>query len=126
MRAALRWMQESGQTELGLRLAGALRWYWQLRGRLSEGRTWLEGLLATQESSEGRAGGVPACVRAKALNGASVLACMQGDLRRATELATRSLALFRVEDDESGVAAALASLGNAAHAQGNYKPTFRS
>jgi predicted ATPase len=119
LRAALRWARESGRTELGLRMAGALEGYWRLRGYLSEGRTWLEELLATRAASTGAP--VGACVQARALNAAATLAWMQGDLRSAEELAAESLTLFRPAGDTPGVARALATLGKAAHAHGDYK-----
>ena len=47
LRAALRWSQEqSGDEEIGLRMAGALAWFWEIRGHLTEGRTWLEQTLS--------------------------------------------------------------------------------
>jgi predicted ATPase/DNA-binding SARP family transcriptional activator len=46
LRAALAWSLESEEVEAGLRLAGALRWFWFVRGCMSEGREWLEGMLS--------------------------------------------------------------------------------
>ena len=47
LQAALAWSSsEHGDTEIGLRLAGALSPYWYLHGSLREGRTFLEALLA--------------------------------------------------------------------------------
>ena len=46
IRAALAWSFESGQVELGLRLAGALVRFWSIRGLMTEGRRWLTEALA--------------------------------------------------------------------------------
>jgi predicted ATPase len=46
LRAVLRWAAQSGALEVGLRLAGLVYWFWMQRGHLSEGRRWLEDLLA--------------------------------------------------------------------------------
>lgn len=39
--AALHWALTGGDTELALRLAGALTLFWRMRGSLSHGRQWL-------------------------------------------------------------------------------------
>lgn len=46
LRAALAWAAESGETEVGLRIAAALWVYWLWRGHGREGRDHLERLLA--------------------------------------------------------------------------------
>lgn len=58
--------------ERGLRIAAALLPFWELRGRLSEGRRWLELTLS-------RSLGASSVDRAKALMAASQLAATQGD-----------------------------------------------
>src|SRR5262249_39694289 len=46
LRAALRWTLDVGEILLGLRLGGALGRFWDIRSFLSEGRDWLDCLLA--------------------------------------------------------------------------------
>ncbi len=56
IRVALAWSIESGQVELGLRLAGALVRFWSIRGLMTEGRRWLSAALAASEGvAAGRA-----------------------------------------------------------------------
>jgi non-specific serine/threonine protein kinase len=118
VRAVLRWAQAGGEQETGLQLAGAVWRFWAVRGYLSEGRSWLEGLLAQVEAQE--TGSVAPAVRAKALDGASNLAYRLGDHARATVLHEESLALCREMDDKQSIAASLLHLGNVAWAQGDY------
>lgn len=51
LRAVLQWPTEGGALEVGLRIASALRQLWNIHGYLSEGRGWLERLLAVAESN---------------------------------------------------------------------------
>jgi len=108
LRAALRYTQERGEVQLGLRLAGALWQFWYVRGHLSEGRMWLT------ESLSG--GGVvePSLERAKVLSGVGTLAFYQGDYASARAFHEESLALRRVLKDSWGVAGSLHDLGNVA------------
>ena len=46
VRAALAWVRDSGESVIGLRLAEALWQFWRSYGYISEGRVWLEQLLA--------------------------------------------------------------------------------
>ncbi len=113
LRAALRCALDAGSGETALRLASALWAFWLARGYLGEGRRWLEEALAT-------GGRASAPVRARALNGAGVLAHYQGDYAHAEELCTESLALYRRAGDERGVASALCGLALAARTRGDY------
>jgi hypothetical protein len=55
LRAALDWSDESGNRELGLRLATALGGYWCARGRVAEGRDRLEQVQRTHPEMPPRA-----------------------------------------------------------------------
>jgi tetratricopeptide (TPR) repeat protein len=127
-RAALGWAQARGEAELGLRLANALAGFWYFRGYFTEGRAWLEGLLALPPRAVGAGGdaasapGVSAQARALALSAASNLARVQGDGERALAAAEEALALAR--DQQAGWAAwvagtALHLLGQSAWDQGD-------
>ncbi len=142
LRAALRWTRDHGRPSDALRLAAALWRFWYVRGHLSEGRAWLESLLAATRDGAVIAvpGAVPAeasgddgasdgmvqgavsepGVRAKALTGAAVLANVQGDYVGATALCTEGLSLYRALGDRRGMAGALNLLGNVAENQGDY------
>ena len=110
LRAALAWARRQREVALGLRLAGALARFWVLRGHLSEGREWLEGLLALEAADQATRGAgrttstdeavpvpgrVPGRVWAKALFGAGELATYQQDFSRAVPLLEQSLTLAR-------------------------------
>ena len=106
-RAALTWAAREGEAELELRLAGALRGFWRIRGHLSEGRKWLEGALS-------RPAGQSAPARAKALYAASVLALRQGDHATAAGLAREGLEMYEEIEDSAGAARVLHVLGSVA------------
>src|SRR5262249_57408150 len=72
IRAALAWSFESGQVELGLRLAGSLVRFWSIRGLMTEGRRWLTEALAAST-------GVAPGVLGKAYFAAGYAALGQGD-----------------------------------------------
>ena len=65
---ALAWTIETGETQLGLRLAGSLNFLWQISGSLSEGPAWLGQLLALPGANE------PTAARAQVLVVAARLA----------------------------------------------------
>jgi non-specific serine/threonine protein kinase len=96
LRAALEWSRGREESEATLRLAAALGRFWWRRGYRSEGRAWLEGVLAKES-------GVSVSVKARALHGAGVLAWVQGDFNRATVLFEESIALSRMTGDKQGI-----------------------
>jgi non-specific serine/threonine protein kinase len=114
LRAVLRWAIESQAAETGLRLAGALRQFWSVRGYYSEGRDWLARLLALAGPSE------RTTVRAKALLGAGALAYHQGDYASVRTFWEESLAIQRELQDRQGVANLLNNLGVVTQVQGDY------
>jgi non-specific serine/threonine protein kinase len=113
LRAALAWARDQRRAEEGLRLAGALWRFWDMRGYFDEGRTWLEAALASGE------GGAPA-VRARALNGAGYLSYLQGDFEHATALHEAALTLARGIGDKQIIASSLNYLGRVVETQGEY------
>src|SRR5262249_12954277 len=113
LRAALSWARAQRQTALGLRLAGALAHFWWLHGHLSEGRGWLESLLALTVP-----GDVPVALHARVLHGAGLLASAQGDFVRAVLLLEQALALYQECGNVGGAGRGLNSPGGAAFDQG--------
>ena len=82
IRVALEWALERNP-QVGLQLAASLRWFWQSRGSLTEGRRWLRDSLAHFEalpSVEGEAGRGRLALRAKGLAAAGTMAFAMGEL----------------------------------------------
>jgi len=122
LRAALQWAWEAQDVERGLRLAGALWYFWYVRGYLSEGRAWLErALTAAALGALGAPGAptVPAGAHALACDGAAILAYGQNDHARAATLFERALTLYEQAGDRGGRAAVLGRLGLVALEQGD-------
>lgn len=113
LRSALAWGLGQGDRCQSLRIAGALGWFWVLRGYVAEARTWTNRLLA---------GGVEACGpadRAAAAYSAAILAWKQGDHADARLLADESIRGHRALDDARGLALALAAAGLVAISEGD-------
>ncbi len=114
LRSALAWSSgEGGDAVAGLRIAGALWWFWSVRGYPGEGRGWLTSLLAAALDAS------PAS-RAKALGAAGALAREQGDYESAHALQQESLAIWRESGDRRGIASALSSMGSLARMRSDY------
>ena len=107
LRAALRWAIDTADYVTALRFGRALTLFWFFHGHFSEGRRWLEAVLATDRPEL-----VP--LRPWALNGAGVLACFQGDFPYARVCFAESIELARGLGDEESVAFSLTSLSGAA------------
>jgi predicted ATPase len=101
LRAALAWSKaDTNAIQTGLRLVGALSFYWFLLDYLHEGRTWLEGMLERTDDTD------RSVARGKALLGAGWQAWAEGDYQAASPLAEESLSILREKGDkrESGYA----------------------
>jgi predicted ATPase/class 3 adenylate cyclase len=112
-RVALSWALEHGEAETALRLAGALGEFWLMRGHLSEGASWLQSTLRHGD-------GIPAPVRAKALDMAGTIENYRGEHERAQSLLEESAALYRATGDKRGLARAVNSLGHTAADLGDW------
>ena len=119
LRVALAWSLESNQIEAGLRLAGALAWFWHSKGHLSEGNLWLEKTLAVGIGTQGKE-------RAKALRASSILSTGTGDYIRARAFAESSVKLYREMGDNRGAGLVLADLGGSLHWGGKEEEAVES
>jgi tetratricopeptide (TPR) repeat protein len=73
LRSALSWATSTGDADIALRLGTALGWYYSLLGAWTEGRAWLDRVLATPGAP------TPTLARARALVWAGRFAAFQGD-----------------------------------------------
>ena len=103
IRAALQWTVDSGETELGLRLAGALTTIWLDRNFAVEGQQWFETLLERPEP-------VADEVRAKALGTAAMIAGVRSDFEHAVGWGQDALDLYRALGAEEGIAWSLTTV----------------
>jgi predicted ATPase/DNA-binding CsgD family transcriptional regulator len=103
-RAALEWLLERKAVEETLRLAGALRQFWYLRGYLSEGQGFLERAFAAMKEGYDS---IPPQTVANARYAAGWLAYQQTDFERARQLSHQALELFQEGGDRRGAASAL-------------------
>ena len=83
----------------GLEMAGALRFYWLVSGRVNEGRHWLDQFLVA--SDEGRPS------RVRAMCAAAYLATMASDFASAHQLVDRAESLGARLHDRVGTALAI-------------------
>ncbi|HJT56734.1 MAG TPA: NB-ARC domain-containing protein, partial [Ktedonobacteraceae bacterium] len=111
-------VREMFAIELCLRLASALRPYWEWRGYLDESRTRLKAALEIPWQDNFDKSVLAA--RAKALSEMSRLICLQNDQPRAVKLAEESVALWEQVDDAHGLAVALLHRGWPAFALGEF------
>jgi predicted ATPase/DNA-binding CsgD family transcriptional regulator len=114
LRTAMAWSQEpAGDTELGLRIAAVLAWFWRLRGHLTEGTRWLETILKACPDRT--------VLRSKVLARTTLLTYSQGDRLRTKALAEESVAIAREVEDDSIIGWALHAMGRALHCNSEYE-----
>ena len=113
IRAALAWTRDRGETDVELRFAASAGLvYWPERGHLSEGRRWLDDVLArSQGADEG--------TRARALVAAAQHAWRQGDYEGCDELAAEAQEVLERLDDRPALARALMARAIAAEFRGD-------
>jgi predicted ATPase/DNA-binding CsgD family transcriptional regulator len=112
LRAALTFcVTEPGESEVGLAMASALRFYWLMSGLLNEGRHWLDLLLGRELS--------PSPLRLKGLHVDGVLAIALNDFAAAELLLGEARALAQRLGDVSGAAYVTQVGGLAALYQGD-------
>ena len=101
--------------EIGLRTAGALRQFWDVRGYYRQASEDLQRLLSAADRL-----GCSRAVRVKALNAAGVLTYRQGEYATAHSRLEQALAVGKALGDRPSMALSLHHLGNAAFGQGDY------
>jgi predicted ATPase/class 3 adenylate cyclase len=113
VRVALEWAVSDGDVAAGLRLAGAIWRFWDVRGYFAEGRTLLDALLE-------RGVEAPPATRAPALAAAGSLAVYGlGDYTGGRSRLEEALEIYRATGNNRSAAATLNVLGVAAFAQGD-------
>ncbi|MEZ4862022.1 MAG: tetratricopeptide repeat protein [Caldilineaceae bacterium] len=112
LRAVLEWCSDDGDGEVGLRIAGALWRFWQIRGYYQEAQQRLVRLLGRSPQWTS--------ARAKALDAAGFFAGKAGDYATARRYHEESLAIGQALNHQYGIARSLHSLGGVASDQGDY------
>jgi non-specific serine/threonine protein kinase len=112
LRSALQWCIDHAAADTGLRLAAALQQYWDGRGRLTEGKAWLDRLPLHDPTA-------PAKPRLLALRTAAYLARAQGNFDEGRTLGEQRKSLAEAEGDNKAAAWALHHLGVIAHISGD-------
>ncbi len=123
MRAALRWAIRCWQVDFGTRLALALWRFWPERHHVSEGRRWLEAVLALgmpADVAEGSEPTLPLRRWAFLHLVAGMLTAEQGDYDRGMALYEESLTLYRNMGHRKGMSGPLRELGAVAYQRGEY------
>jgi tetratricopeptide (TPR) repeat protein len=118
VRAVLAWAIEEQAPEPALRIVGALRQFWWIRGFLSEGRDYLEKALELDPKHD-------QLYHAKALLVLGLIATLQGDYGEAKQFEQESLLIFRRWDDIQGESDALNFRGNACYRLGEFDESLQ-
>lgn len=113
-RAALSWLAQSGQWQECLRLATALSGFWDARGQIGEGRTWL-----TLALDPARTGDAPTPLRAGASATLGLFVLRHGDLDLAEPYLEEARAAWLSVGDTNGLAFTTMVLGGLAEYRGD-------
>lgn len=108
LRAAFTWCRDNSDTELAAQLASTLLRLWLERGRIREGRTWFDAVLADQAAQP-----IAVAVRARLLADDAILDIYAGGTDR-MERACEALAVARELDDPALLAWALTACSGVA------------
>lgn len=149
IRAALQWVQDTGDAERVLRLVKAVAWFWHTRGYFAEWRRWLETALgyphAGSDADHGYlynqagwhatlTGDVAAAehffaaslarvedvrMQCNSLRGLGYLYRSLRDWARAEDYIAQSLTISRAAGDQEGVGSSLLDLGAVANQRGD-------
>ena len=104
IRTALAWFTAPREDDTGVRLASQLWRYWWMRGRMTEGRRWLDQVIAAYRGPETATLGT-------ALQASADLAEEQGDSAAAELLLLRATEILETVGDDLALANAWNSLG---------------
>jgi len=115
LRTALAWSLESGNSSLALQLAGAVSYFWVLRGYFSEGQKWLNDALVFSEHEQNKKAAAgkytpthtEKAQRAKALYAAALPNFAAMNIKGARALVKECLHLWRELGDKWWTAVAL-------------------
>ena len=119
LRSALAWSgSPQGDLETGLRIAGATAWYWFFSGYVTEGRSWVESLLARPIDEAERASLELSWAMASSASGG--LAWAQGDTEVARARLEDSLAVYRRHDDKARLGQTMSFYGLFAMSRGEF------
>jgi len=117
LRAALDHLEQAADVQAALHIGGALQRFWIVRGHLAEGERRLAALL--------RADRRPTGPRAKALNGAALIAINTGNQVGARAMAEEALAIHAAIGDAWGEARSRYIVGHALAEEGDFATARR-
>jgi predicted ATPase len=113
IRAVLRWsVQSQENAHIAMQMCGSLWYFWYIRGIITEGRDWFYQVLKYSDQC-------PIELRARAFDGAGVLAMVNGDYEKALHYHDASLQIYTELGDEIGIIGNIESLGAVNLASGN-------
>jgi predicted ATPase/transcriptional regulator with XRE-family HTH domain len=114
LRAALDWAIETQQTELSLRLARKLDWFWNIRADHTEGRQWLQRVLDMPQTP------LFPEAQAEALTQLAQHIWLQTGEKEARPLAEQALSIARAHNDKHNTARALIALSQVQIYEGDF------